>query len=325
VTPDGAVRLQELAELARPAMVAEIWMDRHQVTQQHLLVGVPQMAEGAMRPTHFDRIDEQAAHCVSGNTLAYPQDYPVGVAFPHPSAVNTFFCLINLPTPRRKMAYGYSANAPAAARLVEISRRTVDRFLARRQRLSEPEMLMLEQLDPREVSRFAGKYFNRVDDSLVLGGDAPINLFLAGASHHAMLCRILASQGTKDAIPGLLDAIAAKRFLEPTSAWWAALSIATRDPWDDVVSWLAGLIDRTDLLIDGQVDGPELGATAAALLLVRGGEQPASYGLRKMAQAPEPLSALNTYRFSAAEGRARVRQWWQAEAKRQKKNAKGKM
>ena len=46
-----------------------------------------------------DRIDDETAHCVSGVNLS-EGDYPVGGAFPHPKERSSFFCLVNLPTPR---------------------------------------------------------------------------------------------------------------------------------------------------------------------------------------------------------------------------------
>jgi len=64
------------------------------------------LSPGGVRPTHFDRCDDRSAHYVSGNSLS-PGDYPVGVAFSHPRQENAFFDLVNLPTPRRRMAYPY--------------------------------------------------------------------------------------------------------------------------------------------------------------------------------------------------------------------------
>ncbi|MCR4415109.1 MAG: hypothetical protein NUV77_22035, partial [Thermoguttaceae bacterium] len=69
-------------------------------------------------------------HCVSGQNLA-PGDYPVGVAFPHPKQPGYFFHLVNLTTPRRKMANQYVVEMPAAKRLAELSRRTFAWMLAR--------------------------------------------------------------------------------------------------------------------------------------------------------------------------------------------------
>ena len=66
--PDAAssTTLQNLADFARPAMAAEVWSNRINGTVQYLLIGVPQFNERSPRPTHFDRIDDQTAHCVSG-------------------------------------------------------------------------------------------------------------------------------------------------------------------------------------------------------------------------------------------------------------------
>ena len=46
-----------------------------------------------------------------------------------------------------------------AARLAKLSRRTLDRFLAEKRLLNDSELGMLGQLDAREVSRFASRYF----------------------------------------------------------------------------------------------------------------------------------------------------------------------
>lgn len=56
--------------------------------------------------------------------------------------------------------------------------------------------------------------------------------------------------------------------------------------------------------------GPELGATAAGLLLTRHQEEPSQFGL---AAANDPLfdaARLAGYRFPAASARERVERWW---------------
>ena len=114
--PDAASRttLQQIVDYARPAMAAEVWghelgnwEHRQHMTVQYLIVGVPQFAETAQYATHFDRIDEDTAHCVSGNSLK-PGDYPVRVAIAHPDpTIERMFYLTNLPTARRRLAYEY--------------------------------------------------------------------------------------------------------------------------------------------------------------------------------------------------------------------------
>src|SRR4029078_5820862 len=93
---DAEARLREIADFARPAMAAEVWTHssfdwehRQHVTVQHLLVDVPQYPEISTKATHFDRIDDKTAHCVSGNNLT-PGDYPVGGAIPHPPPAPEF-------------------------------------------------------------------------------------------------------------------------------------------------------------------------------------------------------------------------------------------
>ena len=176
------------------------------------LVGVSTLWPTAARPVLFDRVDERVAHCVSGNSLS-PGDYPIGEAFPSPTMPESpvFFCLVSLPTPRRRMAYTYYAETDEKKQLIAISRRTLDRVLADKRPLNEPELLMLAGLDPAEVSRFAGKYFLLLDDG-PLTASGPLRVG-GRPSRFGMICACLAADGVKDAIPGLTKAIEQKRFL----------------------------------------------------------------------------------------------------------------
>ena len=95
--------------------------------------------------------------------------------------------------------------------------------------------------------------------------------------------------------------------------WIAALSIARRDPWPDVDQWLVGLLERTEPLREGRRDAPTLGASAAALLLLRHGRTPAKFGL---APAEDQLMSelhVTGRRFTSPEAPKQVRQWWQRE------------
>lgn len=323
--PETAARLKKLLDLARPAMVAEYWQQRRHMGEQHLLVGVPSLGPGASQASHFDRIDDRVAHCVSGHNLS-PGDYPVGVAFPHPKQPGAFFHLVNLPTPWRRMEYQRHVGTGEPARLAAISRRTLDRMLHQRRELSEAELLMLSPLDPKEVSRFAGEYFHVVHDA---PSPPPKTVSIndraarGPPSRFGMICAQLAVDGTKEAIPGLLKAIDKKRFLPPSSLapyrlhWLAALSIAARDPWPQADQWLGGLIGRGDLLVEGLPQGPRLGATAAAVLLKRHGQSFSKFGLQK-ATGPFPRPRVDGYRFSSADAQKKVQQWWQREQEERK-------
>jgi len=314
---DKAVaRLEEIQQLLRPALVAEFWQNHRHLGEQHLLVGVPSLAESAQRASYFDRIDDRVARCVSGQSLA-AGEYPVGVAFPHPTEDNAFFHLVNLPTPRRQMAYACQTQLDQGRRLTEISRRTLDRLLAEKRPLSDRELDMLGQLDYAEVSRFVGRYFAQVEDD-------PVLLFTSDrmenpGSRHAAVCMLLSAKGTKEAVPGLLEAIQRQRFLEPTSTppyrwpWLAALSIAARDPWSGVDAWLADLVNRRDRLIDYQADSPELGATAAGILAARHKRSALQCGLLPVAIYSEQNWPFTTYRFESDDDRQRVLQWWAEE------------
>ncbi len=167
--PDAstAAALHELLELTRPAIVAEVWCGRKlQDGEQRMIIGQPRVFREGANPSCFDRADDQSAHCASGNSLV-PGNYPVGIAFPAPNWKGQgegFFYLVNLPTPRRQIAYNFYNKTDTAARLAKLSRRTLDHYLAEKRKLSDPELGMLSQLDAREVSRFAARYFFLVND-----------------------------------------------------------------------------------------------------------------------------------------------------------------
>lgn len=78
-------------------------------------------------------------------------------------------------------------------------------------------------------------------------------------------------------------------------AWIAALAIAARDPWEGVDRWLAGLVECRDRISFGQLARGEVGATAAAMLLLRNEFQPRDFGLT----AREPLQRGLHDRFEA--------------------------
>lgn len=318
--PGGAERLAELADLCRPGMVAEFWQQRHHRGIQYLVVGVPSQTPGAPRPSHFDRIDDQTAHCVSGSNLA-PGDYPVGVAVPHPNQTDALFHLVNLSTPRRRMAYESLVKRDPAQRLAELSRRTCQRLLRLKEPLAEEELYMLAQLDAREMSQFAGKFLLEVPDGPLPAekdADADADESDSGRpSRHGMLCAVLAGEGTREAVPGLLEAIGRRRLLAPTEDapyawdWIAALAIAVRDPWPEVDPWLGSLIGRPEPLAVGQADGPELGATAAAILLERHGRAPTHHGLEPARDGTLERLKLPLHRFASPEAREALVKWWE--------------
>jgi len=311
----ASARLREFLDMTRPAMIAEYWEGRHHRSIQHLLVGVPSLSPGAPRPSHFDRIDDRVAHCVTGSNLS-EGDYPVGVAIPHPSRETAFFHLVNLPTPRQRMAYELAVKTDEAVRLAALSRRTLDRILAEKRPLSDAELLLLRQLDPREVSRFAGKLFRAVADQPTPPEGDEQTGSQSRPSRHATLCVFLATEGTREAAAGLLEAIEAGRFLPPSPdepyqlAWLAALAIAKRDPWPEVDGWLSSLLGRTEALVDARPEAAELGATAAALLLKHHGQNPLGYGLEPVVDPVITRIGVSGYRFTSPESHRKVAAWW---------------
>lgn len=318
-TPDfdatARARLDRLLDWTRPALVAEYWEEKHHLGIQHLFVGEPSQSRGAERPSHFDRIDDQTAHCVSGNSLK-PGDYPVGVMFPHPNPLKASaqFHLVNLPTPRRRMAYEFSSKTDEAQRLAVLSERTLAALAKQKRPLSEAELAMLHELDAGAVSRFVGGYFMAVGDPVP--ADRAEQNRLGRASPYANVCNLLVEVGTPEALPGLLAAIDAKKFPEPTAEapenwpWIAALAIAERDSGPQSDAWLAGQIERTDRLRLQGENPPELGATAAAILLARYRAPLNDYSLESAEDHMLAEYGAPGFRFILPEGRQKVLQWW---------------
>jgi len=326
--PESHARLSALLEETRPAMVAEYWQHRQHLVEQHLIVGIPSQSVGAPRPSHFDRIDDRTAHCVSGSSLS-PGDYPVGVAFAHPRTTDACFHLVNLPTPRRRLWYQRHTAIDAAVRLQALSRRTVDRLRGQERPLEEDDLRMLQGLDPREVSRFAGWYFMAIadcplpeweprPDPYAPGQFIPLSppTYLGGRpSRHGALCLLLAAEGTREAVPGLLEAIALERFQPPSQVapyrleWIAALGIARRDPWSDVDAWLARAMSNQQKLSIAEQAEAEVGATAAAVLLHRHGQLLANFELQPAGDETLTDMGLSGYRFANAAGRRKALRW----------------
>jgi hypothetical protein len=217
------------------------------------------------------------------------------------------------------MAYAHYVKTDESKRMAAISRRTLDAVLTDRRPLTEPELLMLGQLDPLEVSRFAHKYFLLLDDMPM--ASSGVHRLGGRPSRFGMICVPLASEGTKDALPGLTDAIAKGIFLPPTYLapyrlhWLAAFSIAARDPWPDVDKWLASQIGSTEALIDGRPSSAVVGATAAALLLKRHGRTPAPFNLQPAADPLLLKLHVDGYRFSDEQSPKKIQAWW-AEVKK---------
>ncbi len=320
LAPEADARLGELIDLARPAMVAEFWQGGANLNIQRLLVGVPSVSEGGT--SHFDRIDDRTAHCVTGVNLV-EGDYPVGVALPHPTLPSAFFHLVNLPTPRRRMAYEYAARGGEARRLEAIVARTAEYLLGRGRPLEERELTMLAQFPVDDASRFAGRYLASVADCTVATGrlepSAPAEVERTRPSIHGLLCAWLGTKGTRAAIPGLLEAIDRDLALPPSAAMpyrfdrLAALAIARRDPWPEVDAWLARMVPRLEHLVVGQADSPELGATAAAILLARHGRRGGALDDFQIIACAEMLArqyGLTGYRYASEESHRIVERWW---------------
>jgi hypothetical protein len=332
--PAALVRLNDLINFTRPAMVAEIWSTAlttnfglmrnggssvpQLMTTQYLHVGVPQYPEGSPQATFFDYCDDKRAHCVTGNTLR-TGDYPVRSAIPHPDGQPTFFYLISLPTPRDRLLYQYSTDRSEAVRLREIAETTCNTFLTKTRKFVEEDVRVLELLDQAVVGHFAGEFFSKVDDAPLAGLGS--NLLIGHTSVHGAICCALAKTGTKDAAPGIIKAIESNRILPPDEAatyqmpMIALLAIAERDPWDGVEAWLHKQLEREDEPLVTNVDpAPDLAATAAAILGERLGQSPQALGLTVVGEGFCQHVGLATYRFENAERREIVLKWFRAQS-----------
>ena len=131
----------------------------------------------------------------------------------------------------------------------------------------------------------------------------------------------LAVNGTREAVPGLLEAIRQKKFNSPTPLgpyrlqWLAAFAIARRDPWPVVDAWLAENIHNQQTVLIDHDDAATIGATSAGLLLSRHDQKPAAFGLQSAADPQLTEMNISGYRYSAADGIQRIREWWKKQAK----------
>jgi hypothetical protein len=309
-------KLNYLLDFARPGMAAEGWNNHTNVVIQFLLIGVPQYNDAISPPraTHFDRIDSQTAHCVSGNSLT-AGDYPVRVGIPHPEpGRDSLFYLTNLPTPRSRLAYEYWLKRDDGSRLAEITQRTLEYFITRQTPLSEVEILMLTQLEPRAVSKFVGRYFTAVPDANLASTPNGLN---GMTSVHGGICLLMSRIGTQEAVPAIEKLARSGALGKPKYpnrvdvAWVALLAIANRDPWPEIDPWLAGLIDEKIPLTTDPQSPPELGASAAGLLLDRHEVSVQAFGILPAGEALSDVYQFFGFRFAADADREGVKRWWQ--------------
>ncbi|HVA48364.1 MAG TPA: hypothetical protein VNH11_18500 [Pirellulales bacterium] len=320
VDDDARQRLAELAGWVRPWLAVEAWTERKLASIVESPLGEEYHAPGAAKPTLFDRLDDRRAHCVSDGVLK-PGEYPVDVLFPHPFILrsDTQLVVVNLPTPRTRLAYHYQIKADRDARLPELTERTLNRMAAEKRPLKYTELVMLPSLDAHAVSRFAGQYLQTV-------GDPPQTdrqrLERAGLGcPHVNLCNMLVEIGTYEAVPGILKAIKAGKLAKPTPRapenwpWIATLAILASGPGPDGERILADLLDRTDPLVLNSPTPSDVGATAAAILVDLHGIAVEKFGL-ELADDPRLAEFGGIgYRFNPPEMRQKVRAWWRQQKK----------
>ena len=181
-----------------------------------------------------------------------------------------------------------------------MTRRTLGPSLAKSRPLDDAQLWLLGQLDQPTVNHMLRDYFANVpDEPFDMSQLAP--MLSDVSSVHRTACLMLAMDGSHEVVPALVEAAKDRRFMalsidEPQAmAWIAALAIAARDPWEGVDRWLAGLVECRDRISFGQQTRGEVGATAAAMVLLRNELQPREFGLA----AREPLQRNLHDRFEA--------------------------
>lgn len=289
-------RITRLHDLTRPGLSAEIWSFwgyagvQPGYNIQYLWVDVPQMPDRATRATHFDRVNDKTAHLTTGSNLT-EGDYPVGRLFPWEGQNRNLmlFHLVNLPTPRRWMAFEYASQDSGVKRLAMLTRPSLKKIIAEKEPLTEFDGFMLSILDRNAARDFALDYLESVDDAPItirsrgnLEGPAP--------SSHLVLCEFLAGYGDVEAAIRLVAAIDKGRVGRNASgvdfAWLAVLSILSSDSSTSADALLYRLAHRNAALIPNEPDAADLGATAAALLMIRKGIPPEEYGLEAVDLTP---------------------------------------
>ena len=173
----------------------------------------------------------------------------------------------------------------------------------------------MRQLDPTVVSRFVGPYLLAVDDQPKA---EPEDFQFGGrTSRHVLLCAVLAEIGTHEALPGLVEAGRRGRLPPPSDdlkynvGWLAAMAIADRDPWPGLDDWLASLIEMTQPLGTSPDAAPDVGGTAAAMLLERHGASLSDFGVVEVNDADLRGMSIPAARFTNPAGRRQVLDWWQ--------------
>ena len=132
---------------------------------------------------------------------------------------------------------------------------------------------------------------------------------------------VLVENGTHDVLPSLVEAGRRERLPAPTDelrfnvGWLAAFTIAERDPWPGLDEWLAGIIDIAQPISTVGDPQPEVGATAAALLLTRHGENMSDFGVAEVTDQDLRGLGVPASRFKTPAARQQVLEWWRAQRK----------
>jgi hypothetical protein len=316
-------RLTAILEWTRPGVAIEIWSERHLSLTEFCPVPIPNALQRKNGSNDFDRVNDLQLHCETDEILD-PGDYPVGEAMSGSNS-DEFWCLVNLPTAQRRLAYDYELHFRTdARRLEEITVQTLHRRLDHNAALDGCNEHLLDLLDHDAISRLADSFLMQMNDASPDSSKTSHSNPLGSPSRHGKFCLWLADHGTREAIPGLVHANDSERVFKPDHdcpvnlPWLAALILANRDPWQGEDAWLAAQIARTEKLdINCSAD---VGATAAAMLLRRNRELPRDFGVEEVDSEALGSLQFRAYHFSTPARRNAVERWWSLKSAECSKN-----
>ena len=257
--------LRHLLTLTSQRIAVEFWKDGRLDHSQILEIGVPQKSGTMLKASFFDKLDENEAHCASGNSLT-EGFHPLNRALPLPKNPGEFFHIMNISSPRRQLTYSQITGEYPQERWLEIVRRTLLPKLERKEMLTLNDLVLLASVEPEGMVALATRFLNEMKDSpIVIEANDPFRVnrvvpdvyasFSGKQTCHTLLCQILGKYGTRNSVEGLLSAIQAGKTpacgesRQYAAGYIAAFQIAQRDPWETVDDWLLSQVENDSPLV----------------------------------------------------------------------------
>lgn len=253
----GEIFLKHLEILFRPCVASEYWTDHHHLSSQIVIIDVPQKDPNNTddHATAFSQLTKTTVRCVDGYNLNRGV-HPLERAIRHPKHPEAFFYINSLASPRQKLLYPFQTTE-RQKREKAVVENTLKPCMEKKE-LTEDQYFLLERMEPSQTSIFVARMLNEFPNATHLLG-SQVNqvqnqkLLPNSGSLYELLCQYLIKCGTKEAIPGFLQAVRdgkMKGFKEPYDLEnMVLLSIASRDPWDGAEDWLKERLQSTQYLV----------------------------------------------------------------------------